>query len=337
MIKVGFDISQIAHKGGVSTYTKNLTNELSKISELDIAYFYSSLRKAYSGDLKNVKAYRLPPTLFELLFNKFRNIPIERFLGSMEVFHSSDWVQPPTKAKKVTTYHDVVPIKYPQWSHPKIIAVHKRRLNIVEKEIDKVIAVSEATKRDLLEITKIPEEKISVIYEAPTGNFTKQSTEKIQRFKKKYNLPEKFVLAIGGIGERRNLHRVKEAAKDYNLVISGETIPWLVAEELELLYSSADILIYPSLYEGFGIPILDAFICELPVITSNVSSMPEVGGDAAIYVDPKSVEAIHKRIKEISFDKDLREVMIRNGLKQASKFSWEKTAIATYQLYKSLI
>src|SRR3989344_3999795 len=199
-MRVGMDISQIAHGGGVSVYTEQLALKLDQSKKLEMVYFFSSLRKSYRGKIRNVKAYRLPPTFFEMLFNKWRNVPIEHFLGPIDIFHSSDWIQPPSKAKKITTYHDVVPLKYPQWSHPKIIEVHKRRLKLVEKEIDQVIVVSEATKKDLLEVSHIPEEKITVIYEGPTSNFKPQSKEKIVELRKKYNLPRNFILAIGGIG-----------------------------------------------------------------------------------------------------------------------------------------
>src|SRR3989344_5844468 len=111
-MRVGMDISQIAHKGGVATYTENLSQGLSGIKDLEMVYFYSSLRKPYKGGLKKVKKYKLPPVLFEMLFNRWRNVGIEKFLGPLDIFHSSDWTQPPTKAKKVATYHDVVPLKY---------------------------------------------------------------------------------------------------------------------------------------------------------------------------------------------------------------------------------
>ncbi|MCR4305530.1 MAG: glycosyltransferase family 4 protein [Candidatus Daviesbacteria bacterium] len=336
-MRVGFDISQIAHKGGVATYTRSLSNKLSEIHDLEMVYFYSSLRKPYKGKLKNLKAYRLPPTLFEMLFNRWRNVPIEKFIGPLDIFHSSDWTQPPSKAKKVTTYHDVVPEKYPQWSHSKIIAVHKRRLKIVEKEIDCVIAVSESTKRDLLEISDIPEEKIVVVYEGPTGDFKPQTKEAVKKFKEKYSLPEKFILAIGGIGERRNLSRIKEAAKDYNLVIAGVSLPWLGMDELELLYGSADVLLYASLYEGFGLPILDSFACGVPVVTSNVSAMPEVGGEAALYVDPHSTDDIRDKLKLLLNDKSLREEKIKKGLERVKEFSWEKAANETAEVYRRLI
>lgn len=336
-IKVGMDISQLAHQGGVVTYTQNLAERLSATADLEMIYFYSSLRRPYRGGLKNVKKYRLPPILFEMLFNRWRNIDMERFLGPLDIFHSSDWTQPPTKAKKVTTYHDMVPLKYPRWSTPKIVSVHKRRLFLVEKEIDMVIAVSEATKKDLLEVSNLPEEKITVIYEGPTANFSPQPQTKIKAFRKKYHLPEKFVLAIGGVGERRNLARIEEACKDYNLVIAGWTIPWLSTMELELLYSSASVLLYASLYEGFGIPILDAFSVGLPVVTSNVSSMPEIAGTAALCVDPFDVEDIKKKLKQVMEDQDLRKELVNEGFEQVKKFSWEKAARETANVYRQLI
>ncbi len=335
-MKVGFDISQIAHIGGVTTYTENITSQLSKTT-IDMVYFYFSLRKPYNGKLSNVKKFFLPPTLSEFIFNRVRKIPIELFIGDIDIFHSSDWIQPPTKAKKITTYHDVVPIKYPQWSHPKIIEVHKRRLEIVEKEIDIVIAVSESTKRDLLELTKIPENKIKVIYEAAEEQFKPSNKELVEDFRKKMKLPDKFILAIGGVGERRNLARIKKVTQRFNLVITGETIPWVKAQELPLLYSAAEVLLYPSLYEGFGLPILEAMSCGTPVITSNISSMPEVGGDAALYVNPEDEGDISKKLQLLMKDEQLRKTIADKGFKQAQRFSWTKCAEETFGIYKRLI
>lgn len=335
-MKVGFDISQIAYDGGVATYTKQLSRRLDNIKELKMVYFYTSLRRKYKGDLKNVKEYKIPPTLAEILFNRIRLLPIELLIGEVDIYHSSDWTQPPTKSKKVTTYHDVIPIKFPKWSHPKIVDVHKRRLKIVEKEIDQVIAVSQTTKNDLLEVSKISEEKIVVIYEGVAENFTPQDKKMVEGFRNKMGLPKKFILAIGGIGERKNLSRIKEATGSHHLVISGETIERVPDEEMPLLYSAATVLLYPSLYEGFGLPILEAMACGLPVITSNISAMPEVGGDAAHYVNPMSVDEISKSVKLIMKDNSLRKELIEKGFIQAKKFSWNECVQKTIKVYESL-
>lgn len=336
-MKVGFDISQLAFSGGVPTHTANLAEKLSREKSVEMKFFYSSLRKPYKGELKPVYRFKLPPTFTENFFNRLRMVTIEKFIGDIDIFHSSDWIQPPTKAKKVTTYHDIVPLKYPQWSVPKIVAVHKRRLEIVQREIDMVIAVSHSTKKDLLEVSSIPEEKIIVVYEGVDEKFVPQKEEKIKEFKMKYNLPENFILCIGGIGERRNLKRVKDVTSDYHLVITGETIPRVPDEEMPLLYASADLLLYPSLYEGFGLPIVESMACGVPVITSNISSMPEVGGDAALYVDPLNKEDIKRKVDLLINDKILKKELIKKGFVQASKFSWDSCAKETIEVYKNVI
>lgn len=336
-MKVGLDISQTAHFGGVATYTNNLATGLENISDIEVVFFYSSLRRRYQGALKHVKQFKMPPTVFEFLFNSLRTLPIESFIGDVDIFHSSDWTQPPSKALKVTTYHDLVPLKYPQWSHPKIVTVAKRRLKIVEKEIDMVIAVSESTKKDLIEVSNIPEEKIKVIYEGVSEVFKPASSEEIKKFKEKYKLPDQFVLGIAGVGTRRNLEAVRQSTSGFNLIIAGENIPLLSVEELRLLYSSAKVLLYPSFYEGFGLPILEAMACGTPVITSNVSSMPEVGGDAALYVNPKDISEIRKALQKVWGDSKLADDMKNKGIKRARQFTWKKCITETFNLYKDLL
>lgn len=337
MIKVGFDISQLAHSGGVPTYTKNLASELTKLSDFEMVYFYSSLRKPYKGGLKNVKKFNLPPTFFEVLFNKMRNVKIERFVGDIDIFHSSDWVQPPSKALKVTTYHDVIPLLYPKWSHPRIVAVHKRRLEIVEKEIDMVIAVSEQTKKDLVKVSRIPEDKITVVYEGVGKEFKELSKKEIEDFREKYKLPEKFVLAFGGVGERKNLKRIKDACKNFDLVIAGETIPYVSDAELPLLYNSASVIVYTTLYEGFGLPIIEAMACGVPVITSHSGVHKEIAGDAALFADPLNTEEITEKVVHLFANEEVRKNLITKGFKNAKRFSWEQAAKETAEVYKKLV
>ncbi len=335
-MKIGFDISQISYSGGVAIYTDQLTKHLIKNKDLNFSFFYSGLRNNYAGSLPNVKKFKIPNSILEKLFNQYRVISIDQFIGESDIYHSSDWTQPRTSALKVTTYHDLIPLKYPSWSHPKIVEVHKRRLKLVEREIDIVIAVSEQTKKDLLELSNIPEKKIVVIYEGTNQIMGIKSKEEIEMFRKKYNLPEQFVLVSGGVGERKNIKRIKQAASRYNIIITGETIPWVSDDELPLLYSCATVLLYPSLYEGFGLPVLDAFACGVPVITSITSSLPEVGGKAAIYVDPLNIAEMKEKLDNIMKDEDLRKEYIKKGFDQAKKFSWEKCSYETTQVYQKL-
>ncbi len=336
-MRVGIDISQIAHKGGVSTYTQNLATELVKDKGVDFLFLFASLRKKYSGNLPNVKSIPIPPTIFEAVCSKFRIFSVDFVLPDLSLFHSSDWTQPKTKAKKITTYHDLIPIKFPELSHPKIVAVQKRRLKIVEEEIDAIIAVSENTKKDLMELSNIPESKITVIYEGASDLFKPRSEEEINLFKQKHSLPDKFVLAIGGIGKRKNLERIKEACREKNLVIAGLDIPIVNAEDMNLLYASSEVLLYAPLYEGFGLPILEGFASGTPVVTSNTSSMPEIGGDAATYVDPNNVDEMREKIDMVLGDNQIRKDMINKGLKRAKNFSWEKCAKETLELYKKVL
>lgn len=331
-MKVVIDISQIAHPGGVANYTQHLAEELLKIPELDLTFFYSSLRKPYQGDLSNVKSFRYPPTVLEILFNKLR-LSIDSFITPGDIFHSTDWMQPRTRAKKITTFHDLIPIKFPEWSDPKVVTVHKRRLKIVENEIDKVIAVSKSTKKDLLEVSKIPEEKIVVIYEAADEAFKVKEEKETGNFKSKYNLPSKFLLAIGGVGKRRNLENIKKAAASIPLIITGENIPFLSNKEIPLLYNAASVLVYASLYEGFGLPILEAMQSGTPVVTSNLSSMAEIAEDNAVLVDPQDISSIEKGIELALFEK---EYYRKKGLAHSKKFSWKKCAQETVEVYQKL-
>lgn len=175
-MKVGIDISQIAYQGtGVANYTKNLVKNLLKISakggpasgrdkKNEYVFFFSSLRRK-PPKLPHLRAFKIPPTILEFLWNRLHICPIEWFIGKVDVFFSSDWMQPPTlKAKKVTTIHDLSVWKFPEAFHSKIVAVHKRRMRWVKKECDAIICDSQATKKDVREILKIPERKIKVIY-----------------------------------------------------------------------------------------------------------------------------------------------------------------------------
>lgn len=334
-MKVGFDISQTAYRGGVAIYTNNLAKNLVKIQGLEMVFFFSMLRQSYLGDLPGVRKFKFPPSLLNVLFNKLRLLKIEDFIGQVDIFHSSDWLQPPADAKKVTTYHDLIPLKFPEWSNHKIISVHKRRLELVQQEVDKVIAVSNSCKSDLLEVSKIPEKKIVVIYEGVDNSFTQFSEAEIKEFKTKWGLPDKYVLAVGGIGARKNLPRIKQASQGHHLVILGE-ITGITQSDVPLVFASSEGLMYMSLYEGFGLPILEAMACGVPVLTSNVSSMPEISKDAALLANPYDVSDMKGKLTLLLEDIELRRELIKRGLKRAKMFTWEKCAEQTCQIYKEL-
>lgn len=179
-MRIGIDISQIVYEGtGVANYTKNLVENLLKIDkENDYVLFFSSLRRQFlisnlqflnkfkiPNSKCQIKTFKLPPTLLDILWNRLHILPIEWLIGPVDVFFSSDWTQPPTiRAKKVTTLHDLSILKFPKEHHPEIVATQKRRLRWVKKECDLIICDSLATKRDAIKILGIEKKRLRVIY-----------------------------------------------------------------------------------------------------------------------------------------------------------------------------
>ncbi len=378
---IGIDISQIVYGTGVSVYTQKLVEKLIKIdSENKYLLFAASLRQkkffsSYYATLccndpkVKLKLFPFPPMLLDFLWNRVHFLPIENLIGRVDVFHSSDWTQPPVKGFKVSTVHDLSFIHYPHSFPKKIINVHKRRLSWVKKEVDIVIADSKATKKDLVKLLGFEEGKIRVVYLGinKTQKSKIKTQDMIKILKRKFKISDKYLLYIGTLEPRKNLVRLIEAfysaLKQYNnpkinLVISGKK-GWMYTEifnkvkqlgleqkaiftdyisedEKTVLLQNAKCFVYPSLYEGFGLPVLEAMAAGCPVITSNISSLPEVAGQAALLVDPTNVAEIGKAIKLILSNNSFANKLREKGLMQARNFSWEKTAKNTLEIYKEL-
>jgi glycosyltransferase involved in cell wall biosynthesis len=357
-MKIGIDISQIVYDTGVSWYTYNLVKNLLEVDTKDEFILFAGVLKR-KGDLRlkvsdfsgnfQTKVLPIPPVAADFIWNKLHVLPIEGFIGKVDVFHSSDWTQPGSKAFKVTTIHDLSPLIFPETAAKDglrdVAKTHSSRFGWVKKEVDRVIAVSESTKKDVVKYLGIPEDKITVIYEAPDAVYTKRTEAEVDKVKVKYNISGRYLLCVGS-GERKNHDRIFKAyetlgRKDLAMVVASHAQPNLpksvihvqspTREELACLYSGASALIYSSLYEGFGLPILEAFACGCPVVTSNISSMPEVAGEAAVLVDPKSSDSIREGISKSLEDSQL---LIRRGEERVKDFSWEKVAGETLKVYR---
>lgn len=357
-MKIGIDISAVIYGTGVSVYTKNLVKNLLLIDkENEYVLFAGSLRRrgeireffhTLKGATFKGKVFPIPPTFADLMWNRLHFVPIEAFLGRLNVFHSSDWTQPPTKAFKVTTVHDLSPIKFPKATHPRTVSTHKTRLSLVRKEVSRVIVPSQATKNDLVEYG-ISQQKIRVIPEAPDPIFKRADIKEIDKLKKRYKIFGKYLLVVG-INARKNTQRIidafhlAKAGEDLKLVLIGEQtfmrveeerdiriVGHVTREEMPVFYSGAEALVYPSIYEGFGLPILEAFACQCPVVISNISSMPEVAQDAAVLVDPHDVNSIVEGIKNALKQK---KGLVNKGLKRLTQYSWQKTAKMTLKVYQ---
>lgn len=354
-MKIAIDISQIVYGTGVSVYTKNLVENLLKTDKKnDYILFGGTLRRktelrsimdGFKGNIQS-KIYPIPPTLADFIWNKAHILPIEKLIGAVDVFHSSDWTQPPSKAFKVTTIHDIVPIKYPNLSHPKLVSNQNSRFKWVKKETDRVIVPSVATANDI-EKLGIEKEKIKVIPEAIDPGLGPAKKSEIEKIKRKYRISGKYLLSVG-VNPRKNTERIISAYEkikgeiNIKLVIIGYSLKkqsdtrgvyflgHVPLEDLSSLYTGAEVLIYPSLYEGFGLPILEAFACKIPVVTSDFGSMAEVAGNAAVLVDPYNTFSIADGVfKAISN----RDEFVKRGLLRAKGFSWQNTAEKTLAVY----
>jgi glycosyltransferase involved in cell wall biosynthesis len=319
----------------------------------------------------NVKIYhfRLPPTLLEILWNRLHWFPIELFIGQCDIFHTWDWTQPPTKkALTVTTIHDFVPLLFPETQHSKTISVFTKKLFWAGLECSHFICVSQNTRTDLLKLfPKISTSKISVIYEAAEDKydqFQKLSPEekkkKIAVIYRQYGL-KKFILAQGTREPRKNLDRLVSAFQLFKsnnpqskveLAISGKygwgkdispptdssikILGYIPEKDMVALHASALCLCYPSLYEGFGLPVVKSMKVGTPVITSNISSLPEVAGQAALLVNPTNTQEIAMAIERVANSPSLCRQLVNKGYRQSKQFSWVKTAQETLKLYKKL-
>lgn len=373
---IGIDISSIQYGTGVSNYTLNLVKNLIKIDKANTyKLFYASLRNPLPKDIlklgsNRVKIYdfKIPISFFVFIGNKLNIIPIELFIGKLDIFHTSDYYHTPSlKAKLITTVHDLTPFLYPNWLHPSIVKNHRLKFKHIQK-YDHFICVSQTTQNDLIKLFPKIQNKTSIVYEASEEKYkkffnspTNQKQKIIDNFKRKYKLTD-FILTQGTREPRKNLTKLVKAfikfkklypTSTLDLTITGKygwgkdilteqpsyikILGYLAETDMVPAHASALALAYPSLYEGFGLPVLKAMAVGTPVITSLNTSMAEICQDSALLVNPKSTNSILKAITKIYQDKDLRFTLSKKGIALANKFSWTKTAKQTLKIYEKLI
>ncbi|MDE2859273.1 MAG: glycosyltransferase family 1 protein [Chloroflexota bacterium] len=297
-------------------------------------------------------------------------LPVEIITGPVDLFHATDFVLPPTlpRTRSLLTVHDLSFLRVPDAASPSL----RRYLEAVAprsvERADHVLADSQATKDDLIEIYRTPADKISVLYsgvDARFGPVTDQMTLKAVLDKR--NLKDiKYVLSVGTVQPRKNysgairaLSRIRDHGIDLHYVVAGgpgwledemyrsirETamedrvhiLGFVPDEDLPALYSGARALLAVSLYEGFGLPVLEAMACGTPVITSNLSSLPEVAGDAGILVDPLDNEAISDAIMKTLTDAALRQQLVAAGFERVKRFSWASAASQLKAIYDAML
>lgn len=341
---------------GVQQYIYNLTHQLVDRENLDLTLIASSLLPRSLLPCNANLIYHTPPLvmgsgLFSAVF--FPPPGLSRF----DLLHCPTVTAPfffRPDARVVMTVHDLVPLLFPDWQTRRRVFYFKYVLKHRFRFVDRFIAVSNNTRQDLIDHFHIPGKKIDVVYEGVSEQFRPGS-----------GIREDFILAVSTLEPRKNFTRIIDAyvtlrkKKDTNdrLVIAGKK-GWLYEDilnvsrefkddivftgfvsqaELIRLFQTARCFVYPSLYEGFGLPILEAMACGCPVITSNISSMPEVAGKAAILVNPYRTEEIENAMRTLTVDSALCDAMGAEGIARASEFSWRRTSQQTMNVYENAL
>jgi glycosyltransferase involved in cell wall biosynthesis len=272
----------------------------------------------------------------------------------------------------VVTIHDLIPMVLPEYRGNFLVRLYTALVAAAAPQARLILADSQASKTDITRKLGVTKEQVRVIYLAPAPHFQPAETwQQIVEIKEKYNLPEHFVLYLGGYDVRKNVKALLYAytwvsatlADQYPLVLGGKlpaidtpffpdplrtarelgidefvaTPGWIDEEDLPLVYAAADVFVYPSRYEGFGLPVLEAMACGTPVVTTNAASIPELAGPAAFQLDPNDTKHMAAPIIRLCTEEESNDEMIERGFAQVEKFSWQKTAAETLQAYQDAL
>jgi len=367
------DVSSAVHaKAGLSRYAENLVRELRALLGERLCLFQNSLGRrgplsGWEGQPTIGVALGYKPWRMAVWLRHVLHWPMDRLLPGGALFHATEHLLPPlARIPTVLTVHDLVFERFPQYHKMWNYTFLKSAMPLFCRRATAIIAISEATKADLQALYSLDPAKITVVPEAAAARFAPQPAKGIEAARRRYGLPARYILTVGTIEPRKNLDRLVDACGPIlrtglcdGLVIVGskgwlyesffvhlESLPWrdrvilpgFVAEEdLPAIYAGAFLTVQPSLWEGFGLPVLEAMACGSPVCASSAASLPEVGGDAARYFDPSSIEAITSALAEVLRDAALRQEMRERGLTRAAAFSWRHTAERTVALYERVL
>lgn len=383
-MNIGFDAKRAYHNTtGLGHYSRTLIRLLADYYP-EHEYYLFNTKRSSRFNFKGDNLHEILPTGFPdtLLTAAWRSSWIKKDLlrTGIDIYHGLSHEIPIGMKKKgiksVVTIHDLIPERNPEQYNPMDVKIYRKKFRHACEQADKIIAISDQTRQDIIDFYKIPPEKIEICYQSCSPVFSLMaSEEEKKRVAAKYDLPPEFFLSVGSVIERKNLLNVckaffllrnelnvplvvigdggkyKQQVKDFLLQNNLENKIIFLSEEknkksdsdflstpdLAVIYQLAIAMIYPSFFEGFGAPVLEALWSRLPVITSNVSCLPEVGGPGAYYVDPNSSEEIAEGIKRIYSDKELVAEMIEKGIEHTHKFAPSVYAASVMNVYKSLM
>lgn len=366
------DFTQIPRqKVGVGVYALNLVKQIAKL-DLENSYHILIQDDEHSLDssernnfkLINIQSKIFRRLIFRLLLEQWV-IPYIIIKKKIDIVHSLHYSFPLLTfgAKKIVTIHDMTFFKFPKYHE-----IIKRYyfgffIHLVARMADKVISLSESTLRDFISLTGARKDKVSVVHLGVDWTTSSFPRERAELVKKRYGIDGKYLLFVGMIEPRKNVgnlilayDKLLKVNKDYQLVIVGMKgwgyrkvfnliddlrlhdkimfTGFVEEDDKPFIIRDAKIFIYPSIYEGFGIPVLEALSLGIPTVTSNVSSLPEITGGAALLVDPANVDELYSGIKRLLDDETLYQELKKKAVLQARKFSWMKTAQKTIELYR---
>jgi glycosyltransferase involved in cell wall biosynthesis len=361
-MRIGVDYTAAVRQGaGIGRYTRELVGALLALdSPHDYVLFAASGgldSQPDDLDLGRRAHLRTVPLSDEWLARLWHRarlpIPVELVTGRVDLFYSPDFVLPPTLpgARTVLTVHDLSFLHYPDHFVPKLVRYLSRVVPRSVARADRVLADSEATRADLIRLMDVAPEKVTVLYSGVDPRFRPlPEPGERERLTAQYGIgPRPYVLSVGTLQPRKNyLHLIRafsQLSGDVELVIAGGR-GWLYEEvlaeaerrervqvlgfvpdaDLPALYRGAALFAFPSFYEGFGLPVLEAMACGVPVVCSNVSSLPEIAGQAALLVDPHDEVALAEAVYRGLTDEDLRKELVTQGLERADGFTWERAA-----------
>ncbi len=365
-LRIGLDGTTLQEeRSGIGFYTERL---FAGLFEVDRANEYTLFSNA------EVRSDRIPARLVHR-GHRFpvRGVWMQVVLpfllrrARVDVCHYTNYVAPLLSGRpSVVTFHDMTVLLLPGCSPWKKRLLLRPLIPLIARRADAIIAVSESARRDILRLLRVPQEKIHVIHEGVEPIFRPvEDARERARVRGRYGLRGPYLIAVGTVEPRKNLVRLSrafrevrdETGRDLRLLlvggkgwrgeeilrevrkVAGEAVVWAgyaPSEDLPALYSGAEALVYPSLYEGFGLPVIEAMACGTPVITSNNSSLREVAGDAALLVDPEDTGDIAAAVRRVIEDAGLREGLRRKGLARAAQFSWEEAAKQTLKVYEQV-
>lgn len=373
-MKIGFDAKRaFTNNTGLGNYSRDTIHILSHQSTDNKYFLYTPINNDNNRISSFARRKNIIICTPKNLFNKavkayWRSRGILKDLESnrINIYHGLSNELPinieKTSIKTVVTIHDLIFIRYPELFGTIDRKIYHQKFMSACERADKIIAVSKQTKKDIIDYFNIPAEKINVVYQGCNQIFKKKiSVESNNVIITKYNLPKKYLLYVGTIEERKNLITILQVLTELpaqKLVVIGEGTSYkeqclkfidknkisdrviflksLSLEEMASVYQLADIMIYPSIFEGFGIPILEALFSKTPVITSKGGCFSEAGGKHSRYIDPLSISEMKEAITEIQGSKEIRNKMKIEGLKYAQRFTDDKIAKKLIRIYNNL-